>query len=543
MLNCIEKLENELYPKGRNKEPLLIEFFNCLKDPRTSFEIFHSFEKWKLHNIQLLKLHAKKTNYCFIDAGGRDTYKTSTQVELIREVATTGAYEKTIYIVRGEVHLVTMQDELEKLFDSHPYLAMIKGNWNKRDRTYKFTTYHYLYLRVLGADTAGASKAQAAHVQNILIDEAELASSDLISNIMHAMLPGCVLWISGVVNDDRTTALFGAIKNKSFTYFRFASHEGGNWSENKEKLYVSEYGSKNSKGWRNQIEGLWNEPAFGLIPEEDVYKSLDDSPKYKLITDKLDATCITDYKDIIRFNFLPEILEPQYYVGMDAGAEDAPSEILIGAKIKMSFDKTKNIGKEEQRTKYKKIILHRIILNRILGNQLTEVIDYVLCGYFIQRASMDAHIVGRPYFESLMQEKYLTRNYKERLIPFVANENVRIGWVQDKETLRWKEEKMQQKHFASIRMASEFMQGSYVLPKEGSQDLIKSIIGEHAIRKLSAKYPIYENYYKSLEHLFDAFRAMEFAFWWDNDMPARPNEELEDEDDGDELVIFDNRRY
>ena len=454
------------------------------------------------------------------------SHNTQIDIEIIRERATLGIFEKSIYLVKGEVHLVTMQDELEKMFDIHPYLRLIKGAWNKRDRTFRFNTNHLLYLRILGSDVGGSSKAQAAHVHTIIIDEAELASSDLIGNVMHAMLPNCILWISGVVNDDRTSALFSAIKNKVFSFFKFASYEGGNWTPEREQLYIEEYGGKNTKGWRNQVEGLWNEQAYGVIPEEDVEKCITTSAKFRFIFDRLDVKNAADYKDILRFNYLPDALEPEYYVGMDVGNTIAPSEILIGAKIHRVFAGAKN---EKKKSGYKKIIIHRIQINRVLGSLLTEIVDYVMLSYSMVRGAMDAHVVGAPYFHSLQQEPYLDRNYKDKIFPFRAQENIRKGWEEDPETGKINEQKVQQKHFSTYRLASEFMQEKYLIPKEGTSELVKSILGEHSIRRLSSKYPIYENYYKSLEHLFDALRALELAIWLENEYPGLGEYDVEDE--------------
>lgn len=534
-MNILKKIEKELFPEGRKPEPPLLEFYNCLKDAKTSFEVFHFFESWKMDDVQLLKMHARKISDFTVDAGGRDTYKTTTAIEMIREKATTCPYDKAIYVVKGDTHLVTMQDEMEKVFNVHPYLKLIKGNWNKKDRVFKFDSNFILYTRILGADITGESKAQAAHVSLIIIDEAELASADLIKNLMHALLPDAQLWVTGVVNDDRTSALFSPIKKENFLYLRFASHECGNWTAQKERIYLEEYGSKQSKGWRNQIEGYWNEPAFSVIPEEDIDACIDDSPKFRILHDRLDVKNASDFADIIRFNFLPEILEPEYYSGMDVGDQKAESEILIGALIRETYAGTKN---EKIKSKKKKVILHRISINRVLGNQLTVIIDYILNGYGITRGAMDAHVVGRPYYESLLQEPYLSKNYKEIMFPYIEQGNIRTGWVQDKERPdKFKEEQQQQKHFATMRLAGEFMQRNYLIPKEDCSVLRKSVLGEHAIRRVSAKYPIYENYYSNLEHLFDALRALELAFWYQNEYPYRP--ELDEDEEDDEIVLID----
>jgi len=525
MLKCLDKLELSLFAEGRQEEPNLLDFYCCLSDPRTSFEVFHSYESWKLHDVQLIKLHSRKIGYAFVDAGGRDTGKTSTDIEMIRERALVAPFEKTVYIVKSDIHLVTMQDELEKMFDIHPYLRLMKGAWNKRDKGYRFETMHNLYLRILGSDIEGESKAQAAHVQMIIIDEAQLASSELIGNIMHAMLPGCVIWISGVVNDDRTSALFAGVKNKEFIYFRYASYEGLNWTPIKEKLYLEEYGSKSSKGWRNSIEGKWNEPSFGLVPEEDYYSCVEDSPKFRMITDRiLGKTCV-DYKELIRFNYLPDVLEPEYYIGIDVGDEKSYGEVLVMANIRDIYE-GKKFG---QKSSFKKLLLHRISMLGVRGNIHVEILDYIFQGYSPKKIAMDAHIVGRASYESLLQEPYLNRNYKETVFPFIPNENVRTGWIEDKETGRKKEDKQQQKYFTSVRVASEFLQKKYVIPQDGSDMLKKAVLGEHAIRRPSSKYPTYENYYPSLEHLFDAFRAVELAWWLDNEYVGR-NESSDEED-------------
>ena len=195
------------------------------------------------------------------------------------------------------------------------------------------------------------------------------------------------------------------------------------WDDQERSDKIQLYGSRDSADYKRNILGVHGDATNPLFVLHRLMACVDDVMEseynvdvyyYRRITDEMIDSDILDLIDLPGTHKVWDT----FWVGMDVGMTDAPSELLVFAE---EADKKRGAVLR---------LVTRIHLERIRSKDQRRVIEHLFEFYNPKLFTIDRGGVGFPLFQELQDG---ATRFRDRVVGFTADEKLVVGWFEHDE--------------------------------------------------------------------------------------------------------------
>lgn len=388
-------------------------FYAMLTDPAFSFNYFNrdnrssvrkGAKSWTVMKSQLDYMMSRLLDYDeIVIATGRGTGKTSSITHLLFTTALTNPRKWSGYIVPNARHANVLIQSLTDYFNKDALTRELFVGFDKKDRIFTFKNGHKIEIRIVGQDKTGSRTLVSGHFDFLFIDEAQLLPKKILEELIPALKEGGKIIVSGVPNDIRDSVLYYYVTNKNAMYYRYATFDGDDWDDEKERRNIDLYGGKHTPQWKNLVEGRWGDHASSVFRPSKLVDGLISNEffRYKAYNGN-------SFEDMYKELNLP-ILRAKYnfyIIGGDMGyTSNSPSHIIVLGAYNV---KDKESGDEVQHYD----VVYRLEIENMasfnMAKSMNYLIDYFNCKHF----AIDTQTFGHQVYDHLIDKEIFPATYR-----------------------------------------------------------------------------------------------------------------------------------
>jgi hypothetical protein len=518
-------MENKLKNKPENIKQILA-YYVIMKN-RVMFRDFWLPEAWGKYYKTRYYQYPMALNDDIVVLGGRSCGKSVCLESTILQTSLNEPNQESLLSAFRKLHV---KDRLEKVIGFFSIVKYFRkfllGDADRslkmavrRSPTYeiKLKNRHVIQGISTGEDPM-AIGIQGSHGQYRYLEESQSYSRDAWVKFQSARDPKFVRDRFYGACDGRIDTPYYDCDNKisKFKNKRFhLSRRLEPWFDQETKNNLIEtFKGEDSNEFKQQCDGEWGEPVWGVWPEKDIIKCLDkkEDPQHPGIFSNQITTIIltpNDYKnmspDQVLWN-LPKLPENDLEVilGIDGGYSE-PTVVLPFFYYKNKWNLQCKI----------------LLRDKIIPDDQAELIDYICDFYNAMIIAFDCTSAdGRAVAQALANPKrkeYINKKYPERIIHVNFNSTEVIGYTDKDRSFRegdedkkYKEEEIKErvKNLTTIELYKLFSNHMFHIYYD--EDLLGEFNSEVQKKGSSGTYTILT---PRDVHIPEAFRCFAFAYW------------------------------
>jgi len=518
-------MENKIKNKPENIKQILA-YYVIFKN-RVMFRDFWLPEAWNQYYKTRYYQYPMALNDDVVVLGGRSCGKSVDMEGTICQTALTENNKESLVTAFRKMHI---KDRLEKVisffYSVRYWRKFLLGDADKtlkyavrRSPTYeiKLKNRHIIYGISTGEDPM-AIAIQGTHTHFRYMEEAESYIKDAWTKFQSARDPKSVRdRFTGTVDGRIDSPFFemdtkiSKFKNKRFHLSRRLEP----WFDQETKNNLIEtFKGETSNEFKQQCDGEWGEPVWGVWPEKDIIKCLDkreDPQQPGVFANQIINITLTpnDYKNMSPDQVLwslPKLPanDLEVIIGIDGGYSE-PTVVLPFFYYKNKWNLQCKI----------------LLRDKIIPDDQAELIDYI-CDFYnamiipIDCTSADGRAIAQALTNPKRQE-YVNKKYPERVVHVNFNSTEVIGYTDEDRNFREGEEnkklkeveiKERVKNLTTIELYKMFSNHMFNIYYD--EDLLGEFNSEVQKKSSSGNYIILT---PRDVHIPEAFRAFSYGWW------------------------------
>jgi len=466
------------------EEKIFIEGF---LDPISFFEVFWSRpnEPWITKPSQENMLLDKSDNISC--RAGRSIGKTEAITTENLQRALLNPNKESLLSTPRKAHISPLMDRLLNRIEIDEFLnACLVQKRSSPVYMYRFANGHLLHGRIAGA--SGGESVLSLHVDYATVDEAQLYLKRETEQLQGVFKPNCKIRVIGVPNGIRSSYLFQANSDPSFSHHHYKKSDDPFWTEKEKERLLRIYGGENSQIWKNQVEGEFGLPAQkGFINWEGCLIKMSDY-QVSSLDDERGREGIEDLIGKLSFSE-PKNKPEKARISFDYGY--SPDPTIIG--IWLYYQNIPRLG-------------GKVIMTSVAPSKQAKILDYIARYFNAEVISGDAGGAGLSIILDLKDDiKFPNKNYQ--VIPVIFQAIIEIGEdgrpIKDKSEREYQKTfKFAAKEFSSIQLQERFNKKLIELP-EDDYEIEREM--DEATRIVTEKGDIK---YVGVDHYLDMIRCL-----------------------------------
>jgi hypothetical protein len=323
--------------------------------------------------------------------------------------------EYIVYTVPNKVHLEPVFTNLIRSLRNNKFLSNFirpKQGINSSNYTITLLNSSQLLCRIAGQSGTGANVV-GLHTPIIILDEAGFYPWGTwleLQPVLNSFQDGHKLWVSGVPTGlrENNVLYFADEGTDSFSHHRTSAHENPRYSDADEERNIKQYGGVDSEDYIHFVLGRHGSPTFAVFD-----RRLMDIKPYPVYKVKFSGIDIRTYNEMVaKLAVIPPIPPNDLVIfGIDLGYTEPTAIVILYEK--------NGIIKEHA----------RINLYKVKYPLQEKLIDYLDTKFgHPEVMGIDAGNEQGVYQHLVMDEIYVHKNYKKRLIPVKFSEWLSLGF-------------------------------------------------------------------------------------------------------------------